>query len=207
MKSPIRKIIVYDLETGGLSSKLHALTEIALVAINTETLEIVEEWSSLIKPYSEELTYTQDALEITKLTVDRIKEKGNEAAEVRKSIVEFIERHTEGSHKPVLAGHNIIKFDNPFFDKFMKEEKVDVFKLLSPDIQDTLKMAHLRWPELPNYSLGTCANEVGQTLVEAHRALPDTVANAKFLIKMLKNLRGEGSAETSYKRRKFNFNF
>ena len=72
---------------------------------------------------------------------------------------------------------------------------------------DTLEWARLRFTEISSFSLGVCANEVGLTLKEAHRALPDTVANAKFLIKLLKSMRGEGSQETKYVRRKFNFNF
>ena len=72
---------------------------------------------------------------------------------------------------------------------------------------DTLEWSRLRWFEAPSYALGVCANAVGVELKDAHRALPDTEANAEFLIKMLKGLRGEGSQETKYEKRKFNMNF
>ena len=72
---------------------------------------------------------------------------------------------------------------------------------------DTLEWARLKWFNMPSFALGVVANEVGITLKDAHRAIHDTRANAKFFIKMLSHLRGEGSQKSSYKRRKFSMNF
>lgn len=308
MQSPYKRVIVYDLETGGLSNKHNSITELAMVAIELETLSIIEEFSVMLRPrldlssrepepmkeakelfkmlkVKDEETnmntlpfmghqvtlknlqplvdeivkfyefleehgdiieledflrleqdtdlgpitkvffdkcYNPQALEVTHISRDMLIEEGAPYEEAFKLTLEMIKRHTIGNSKPIIAGHNIgslprriVKgkekgpdgFDNPFMEKFFLNNKSDFFDVINDKIVDTLKEARMRWYELSGYNLGICANEVGLTLKEAHRALPDTVANAKFYIKLLKNLRGEGSQETTYQRRKFDFKF
>jgi len=308
MQSPYKTIIVYDLETGGLSSKINHITEMAMVAINAETLDIIEEFSVMMKPWlnlenveeeplkearelfkalkqkdedsglnilrykdnlitlknldpliediemfyeflsthgniltyedilkleaSENLsditklffdkTYNPQALEVTHISREMMVSEGVKKEEAFKQIREMISRHTVGNSKPILAGHNIGSlprrivrgkekgpdgFDNPFMEKFFKENGDDFFDCINDKIIDTLKEARLKWYDLPSFNLGTCCNEVGLTLKEAHRALPDTVANAQFLVKILKSLRGEGNQQSKYKRRKYKFQF
>lgn len=308
MQSPYKRIVVYDLETGGFSCKHNSITEIAMVAIDLETLDIIEETSIMFRPqldlssrleeplkqaqdffkllkikdedskvnilhyknhqitlkslepliedielfyefleghgdivtwedlqelYKDEKLkpiaklffdwcYNPQALEVTHISEEMLVEEGIEPKEAFAKVKGFISSHTVGNSKPIMSGHNIgslprriVKgkekgpdgFDNPFMEKLFKDNGDDYFDSINELIYDTLKMARIRWSEMPSYSLGVCANEVGLTLKEAHRALPDTVANAKFLIKMLKNLRGEGGQASKYKRRKFKFNF
>jgi len=296
MQSPYKKIIVYDLETGGLSHSLNNITEIAMVAIDLENLSIIEEFSIMIRPslrlqnreeepikeakelfkmlkikeeesntnilkfkdheitlknleplieeiekfyeyldrgddreaidYEEliklerdkELSditklyfdkcYNPQALEVTHISRMILEEKGVSFDIAFKQVAEMFERHAVGNSKPILAGHNIKNFDNPFFERFFQENNKSLSNYInSTQMIDTLEWARLKWFELSGYNLGICANEVGLTLKEAHRALPDTVANAKFLIKMLENLRGKGIQESEYERRKFRLNF
>jgi DNA polymerase III alpha subunit (gram-positive type) len=119
----------------------------------------------------------------------------------------LITRHTVGNNKPILAGHNIKGFDNPFFEKLFISNKADIWKVVNKFMIDTLEWARIRWFEAPAFNLGVCANALGLTLKEAHRALPDTIANAKFLILLIQSMRGEGSQESTYERRKLKFNF
>lgn len=309
MQSPYKKIVVFDLETGGFNPAFNNITEIALVAVDMETLEIEEEKSIMIKPWlnlsnldpeplreakdlfktlkqkdqtsgmnvlkykGQDLTlksldtlvediysfyefmsdsrkdifelseirdlennekfsdiikiffdkiYNPDALSITHITREMLEKEGVSREDAFLEIKKFIEKYTVGNSKPIIAGHNIgslprriVKgkekgpdgFDNPFMEVFFKYFNEDFFDMVNELILDTLKMARVKWFELSSHNLGTCCNEVGLTLKEAHRALPDTVANAKLLIKMLKSLRGEGSQKSTYKRRKFDFNF
>ena len=51
MDTPLRRILVFDLETGGLSNKTNPITEMAGVVIDTETLNIVEDFSVMFLPY------------------------------------------------------------------------------------------------------------------------------------------------------------
>lgn len=305
MKSKYTKAVVYDLETGGLSSTYNSITEAAFVAVDLETLEIVEEMSVVFESHMdlswideplkdakilyknlgikdeesniktlrfrgdnitlknleplveaikefykylegknsftrsdiEELEnseyrdvvtvfynncYNPQALEVTGISRKLIDGEGVSQTMAYDAIKEMIARHTVGNQKPIIVGHNIGSlprrivrgkevgpdgFDNPFMEKLFQENNDDWFYSINDEIIDTLKWARLKWTELPNFSLGTCANEVGLTLKEAHRALPDTVANAKFFIKMFQHLRGEGSLKSRYKRRKFNLQF
>lgn len=311
MQSPYKKAIVYDLETGGLSCKKNNITEIAMVAVDLDNLEIIDEMSVMIKPtidlreredeiYKEvksiikdlaekdpetklntlmykgdkitlrnyqdstieediedffemidknfkdavlniedikELektvfkdviqlyfnrTYSPQALEVTKISRLMLESDGVDKTEAYNMVKSFINKHTVGNSKPIISGHNIgwlprriVKkreispngFDNPFMEKWFWENGGDFFDSINDVIMDTLQMSRIKWSSLSSYSLGVCANEVGLTLEEAHRALPDTIANAKYLIKLLKSLRGEGSQESKYVRRKYDFNF
>jgi len=294
MQSPFKRILVYDLETGGFDQKNQQITEFAGVAIEVETLEIIEEFSVVFRPQLQldtveeegikeakriykalatqdpesnvksllykgsnltlkslnsladeledfnnsflkvngptidyeklleledsdfkdiarlyfDFTYNPQALEITGIPRELLVKEGLSHKDAYTDITELIKRHTVGNSKPVIAGHNIKKFDNPFMDLLFERNKGSFEKSINSFQIDTLEWARMKWFEMPNFSLGTCANEVGLTLKEAHRALPDTVANAKFLIKILGNLRGNGTAEeTAYVRKKYSFNF
>ena len=293
MESPYKKAIVYDLETGGLNNKFNAVTEIACVVVDLDTLKIEETFSTIIKPMFDlenrevesmkearsifkqistkdpetkvptiqykgkslgikdleevakdiqefellierkgtefnyeqikamessakfgdaaklyfDKTYNPQALSVTHMTREMLINEGVDILEAVDKVKDLFDRYTVGNAKPILCGHNILSFDNPFLEKMMMRGGHDLYKMISPKIMDTLEMARLRWFDAPSYSLGVCVNAVGLTLKEAHRALPDTEANAQFLIKMLKGLRGEGSQETTYEKRKFNFNF
>ena len=294
MQSPFKRILVYDLETGGFDQKNQQITEFAGVVIEVETLEIIEEFSVVFRPQLQldtveeegikeakriykalatqdpesnvksllykgsnltlkslnsladeledfnnsflkvngptidyeklleledsdfkdiarlyfDFTYNPQALEITGIPRELLVKEGLSHKDAYTDITELIKRHTVGNSKPVIAGHNIKKFDNPFMDLLFERNKGSFEKSINSFQIDTLEWARMKWFEMPNFSLGTCANEVGLTLKEAHRALPDTVANAKFLIKILGNLRGNGTAEeTAYVRKKYSFNF
>lgn len=299
MQSPIKYFAVSDLETGGLKYDINPITEAAIVIVSNETLEIVEEFSVMLRPrldlstmnesgkkeskrifealavkdeednikkmrykdiivtprtqtilgddieafrefllkrdnilpngfvieYEDyidikentefgdiievffNLCYNPQALEVTHMSIDLLLEEGVTYEEAFSKFNSIIEKYTIGMNKPVLAGHNIKKFDNAFFEKFYKDNGKDFYKVINDFIQDTLDMCRTRWFELSSFSLGVCANALGLTLKEAHRALPDTIANAKVLIALLKNMRGEGQGEVEYVRKKYNHQF
>ena len=293
MKSPYKKIIVYDLETGGFKSDYNSITEAAFVCIDLENLEIVDEMSVMILPYFDlsnkeedpireakeiykqisekdpetgkkvlpykgakldlkdlgdlpddieefeslfldsdimdykeieklldssqynEITqmffdkaYTKGALEATHMNKELLVSEGVDRNEAAKQIQAFFNKHTVGNSKPILAGHNIKKFDNPFLESFLRLHKIPFNSIINQtQMIDTLEWARLRWYDMPSYALGVVANELNVTLKGAHRALPDTVANAKVLVKMLQSFRGEGVQESTYVRKKLSMNF
>lgn len=294
MQSPYKKVIVYDLETGGFDPKTNAITEIAMVVIDLDTLKIEDTFNVIIKPhfdleyrlgdslkearaifkavatkdgetklstitykgkvhtikdldpivedialFDEKLealgttfnydqilkleanskigdvaklyfdkTYNPQALNVTHMTREMLVNEGIDLADATDQAAAFIKKYTIGNAKPILAGHNIKKFDNPFLEKMFETGGYNLYKAIcDTQMIDTLEWARLRWFDAPSFALGVCANAVGVELKEAHRALPDTEANAEFLIKMLKGLRGEGTQESTYEKRKFNFNF
>lgn len=170
-------------------------------------LENSEKYGDITKLYFDK-TYNPEALNVTHMTRDMLVNEGIDIAEAVEKVADIFKRYTIGNAKPILAGHNIKKFDNPFLEKFLLRGNYDLSKMISEtQMIDTLEWARLRWFDAPSFSLGVCVNSVGLTLKEAHRALPDTEANAQLLIKMLKGLRGEGQSEKKYKKRKYKFNF
>ena len=170
-------------------------------------LENSEKYGDITKLYFDK-TYNPEAMKVTHMTRDMLVNEGIDIAEAIEKVADIFKRYTLGNAKPILAGHNIKKFDNPFLEKFLLRGKYDLNKMIcETQIIDTLEWARLRWFDAPSFSLGVCVNAVGLTLKEAHRALPDTEANAQLLIKMLKGLRGEGQSEKKYEKRKFNFQF
>lgn len=195
-------IIVYDLETGGFTPGVHGVCEVAMIALDMGSLQEIGRYEAIIQPYStlegQPLKYEDSAFKVNGLSLNKITKAGKPAKEVAKEIAQFARSMKNGTKKPILAGHNIDKFDNPHLDDFMYNNKIDVTKFFENDSIDTLKWARFKWagdPEMTKFNLGVCCNKLGIRLIDAHSAMPDTEANAKLLIQFLKSLRGDGSVE------------
>lgn len=198
MAGNLNNIIVYDLETGGFTAGVHGVCEIAMIAIDIQTLEEVDRYEAVIQPYNRQdgtpMEYEAGAFKVNGLSMRKI-QNGKPSMEVAKEIKAFATKWKSKSKKPILAGHNIDKFDNPHLDDFMLCHKMDVLKIFENDSIDTLKWARMKWiadPEMAKFSLGDCCKKLGIRLIDAHSAMPDTEANAKLLISMLQSLRGTG---------------
>lgn len=332
METPYKKVIVFDLETGGFKPSVHNITEIACVVLDFVSLDVVEEMSVTIQPwlpldfmstcpvkkskeifmssasgekgktkyltykgeqlkitelsplvrdiesfiehlknngdYMEDVTvstkkkkekdyitsvykegskltltdilahqnnpnhkdamnalldnaYTQGAFDVTHMNYDMLINEGIPLDNAFEQVKALIERHTEGNSKPIMAGQNIgimpplkngrkVKeagFDNPMMEQFFNIFGEDYYDLVNVLFFDTLIMARTIWMTLPNYTLGTLCAELDVELTNAHRALPDTQANAKVLIKMLKNARGYGQGSQKYVRKVYSTNY
>tara|TARA_R110002050_G_scaffold284688_2_gene434011 strand:+ start:97 stop:978 length:882 start_codon:yes stop_codon:yes gene_type:complete len=152
--------------------------------------------------------YNPGAFAATGINRQLLLDEGIERGLAYKKVEAFFLKHTEGNSKPILSGHNIRKFDNPFMEKFFSLYKKDFNNFINPtQMIDTLEWSRLKWFNMPSYALGVVSNELGITLKNAHRAINDTRGNAKFFIKMMQHLRGQGSEKSNYKRRKFSMNF
>lgn len=196
-KSRIQDFLVYDLETGGLpSSKLEAfhnipITEIALVYVNPE-LEIIAKTSFLIKPYKDDLVYQAKASEVSGITKDLLLSDGISIEESFITVKDFISSYQTSKSKPRLVGHNIKSFDNKFMENFFSYMDDNLYNYVQKECEDTLEWSHRVFNEAPDYKLGTMCDQFDIELDGAHRALPDTVANAELFIRFMKNLRGDG---------------
>ena len=196
----IGNIIVYDIETGGFSREKNGLAEIAMIAIDIVTLEEVDRYEAVIAPYDNlegiRVTYTSEALKVNGLTMKQI-ENGKPGKEVVAEMMAFAKKHKRASKKPMLCGHNIEKFDNPWIDYFFLCFKKDASKHFENWCIDTMWWSALKWPlsgegeEVLKPNLGTYGKEVGIKLSIAHSAMHDTEANAKLAVTFLKALRGD----------------
>jgi len=194
MDSPYKRILVFDLETGGLKPKYHPITEIAFVVVDAVNLEIVDNFSRFIKPYRSEELYTPDALALTGQSREFLEEEGKDYKEVIDEMIDFFYDQRVRKIKPILGGHNIINFDVPFLDEFLTMEKYKMSKYINIlHYFDTLFWGRLMHTELPNYQLGTLCqrHDIPLSDDDAHGALEDATANAELVITMLRKLRGE----------------
>jgi DNA polymerase III alpha subunit (gram-positive type) len=212
VESKYQNYISCDVETGNLLSKTKravfdvALTEIALVAINKD-LEIVDQASWLIKPYSETAEYAKGAEIASGISKQMCEDQGRDIKEVCKEVIQFLKKYKSGSSLPVIFGHNFLAFDSYFVSNFFEYCGEDLMKCVNSEPEDTIKWARMCWQESVNYKLGTCCENAGITLKDAHRALTDTIATAKLFIHFMKNMRGVGVASSVADVKKFRHTF
>lgn len=200
--------IVCDTETGGLPSKLKkvafdevALTEIAFVVVDNESLSIIDRFSCLIKPYNDDLIYDPFAAKVSGIDKELCEKEGVDVEEAYKQVRKFLKKHL-GTKKGFLVGQNFINFDIPFIENFFKYCKGDMWKVFSTDIKDTMITSREKWPSESKHNLPIICERLGITYVEAHRALPDTEMTAEVWIEFMKLLRGEGKIQNEQKEEK-----
>lgn len=200
MKTPINYIIVFDIETSGLSSTSNSILEIACCVIDNE-LNDVEEYESKVMNIYDNREIQQQALQANGISMLQI-ENGRNPKEVLDELIKFFKKYSSGRNKPVLAGHNIDKFDIPFLANFFSVFGKDFSDFVNTDLTiDTMWWARLRRNEQENYKLGTCCSVEGIELVNAHRAVADTRSNKELVKKYLKGLRSEGEGNSVKEKR------
>ena len=213
-------IVVFDIETGGFLREDHqyGICEIALLAIDSETLEEVDRYEAIIAPYvtkSGELTeYTESAFQVHGIPMSKI-EEGKSAKEVAGDIIKFLKSVGAGGRfgKPILSGHNIEDFDIPFVVQFMELQKKDLSKVVNNSFTlDTVWLTRLTYQgplKLKDNSLGSACESNQIELVDAHRAMNDVEANAELVKAYIRRLRGVGleGGISSEKKERFRVNF
>ena len=139
MKSPYGRILVYDIETGGLKEDYNSITEIAIVAVDFTTLEIEEEFTVAIKPYMDLSFMCDDPVKQSKLLYKNLSIKDD----VGKKFLEFrgerlsVMDVVEAIEEPVRSFIEYINTNYP--KKFLKLP--DILKLLSnSEHKDVMKL-------------------------------------------------------------------
>lgn len=214
--SKVAPLIIADIETSGLIPTVNAITEIALTAIDSITLEEMDRYESVIAPYDNKngpCVYEPKALSYSGMTMDQIN-KGQSAKVVANELEAFFKKNTVkmrfGMGKPILCGHNFLLFDKPHIDHFMwlfnkvklktvvldeknKIHQVDYDSTLyQKETFDTLNWTRHTWvgnDALANNKLATACEAVGIPLMDAHRAMNDTEANRDLMKYYLQSLR------------------
>lgn len=201
VKKEAGNIIVYDVETTGLSPKIHGVCEVAMITLDSVTLEEVDRYEVLIAPFINpiskvEIVIDPYAMEINGLSESKLRNDGIPVEQAVAQIIRFIKvtGDTTIKKKPILCGHNIAKFDNPMMEVLFSVVKKDFEKQTDyKNMIDTMKFAHLKFPSpnhIINHKQPTVAEAMGIEVVNAHRAMPDVEVNAEMVIKMIKLLRG-----------------
>lgn len=202
-KSNLRYIVVSDTETSGLPRKASKdkpelkafhdilLVEVAAVVIDIWEMKIVDEYDAIIKPYVDKYTWQTQAEETHGLSQNHLIKNGVDIKDAYKGYASILSKYKNPKIGAVLCGHNFQGFDVPFIEEMFKWCKDDLYNYVRW-IEDTQKLAYYRAIEQENYKLGTCCRLEGVELVDAHRALNDTRANALLMLKYIEKFRGVG---------------
>lgn len=161
-----KTFVVFDIETTGLDYRKDEIIEIG--AVKVVNGEIKESFATLIKPTQE---ISQEITGINGITNEMVADApifGNVIADFYKF-----------SKDAILVAHNA-EFDTTFIKEHGKKYR---FKF-DNEIVDTLLLSRTYLKQLRHHKLKNLCEYFDVSLINAHRALNDTVATAKCFIKM-----------------------
>ncbi len=170
-------VVVLDVETTGLSPRIHEVIEIGAVKLVNGAL--AEQFHKMVKPTQK---ISQTTLNITGIRPEEVAD-APEFAEVFREFFQF----ADGA---VLVAHNA-RFDMGYLSQ--------AYSRLFPGkpwpfpVLDTLALARVRLPGLKAYGLGPLTNHLKIPLSQHHRALADAEATGLLLLRLLQN--EDGSQE------------
>ncbi len=164
----VKDYIVFDLETTGFRPGLDEIIEIS--AVKVENSEIIDTYSTLVKP---SIRIPASATRVNNITNDMVSDAPG-IEEALEGFVDFVETG-------ILVGHNIHSFDT----NFIYDAAMEVFgEGIYNDYIDTLYMAKNCLPQLKHHKLGDISEYFGISTEGAHRALNDCIMNQKCYEKM-----------------------
>ena len=165
-----KDIVVFDIETTGLSKFNDNITEIGAVKVRNG--EVIEVFQKLVNP---EMVIPDFIVDLTGITNEMV---ANEPT-IDKIMPEFL----DFADNSILAAHNA-EFDIGFIQRKSLELGIE-FK---PIYLDTLWLARALNSDLKNHKLNTLAKHYQVKLLNHHRASDDARATADILIKMLESI-------------------
>ena len=168
------EMVVFDLETTGLSAKNDKIIEIGAVKIKAG--EIVATYNRFVNPG---FPLSEETTRLTSITTDMVKD-APDIATVLPDFFEFI-------GQDMLIAHNA-KFDTGFIRAAAESLELP----FTNAYLDTVALSQHVNPELPRHKLDVVAKHYGLGDFHHHRAEDDAAVLAKIFFKMIEQLRSEG---------------
>lgn len=173
------EVVVFDLETTGLSASTDRITEIG--AVKYKNGELIGEFATFVNP---QCTIPEKIVEITGITDDMVQDAPFEDEALR-AFYEFC-----GGSDGVLVAHNA-GFDLSFIREAARRCRMPCdFSVI-----DSLVMARSVYPQLSSYKLGSIATSLKLPEFKAHRAKDDAATLGLIFQDMLTHLKAEGKLE------------
>ncbi|MBR6420636.1 MAG: PolC-type DNA polymerase III [Oscillospiraceae bacterium] len=176
-RSPQEEVIVFDVETTGLSPKNDRLTEIG--AVKLRGMRIIDSFDTFVNP---ERPIPQNIQELTHITQDMV----DNAPSEKEAVEQFLQFC--GNENPVLIAHNA-NFDTSFIRAvFARHQMQHPFVTV-----DTVVISRAVLPELARHKLDAIAKHLKLGKFEHHRAADDAYMLAKIYLNLMERIIKEHS--------------
>ena len=173
-RSVNNEIIIFDVETTGLSAERDRLTEIG--AVKVRGMQIVDSFDTFVNP---ERHIPENISELTRITDDMVADAPKEGEALR-MFMEFC------GNKPVLAAHNA-SFDTSFLNRVARDYQID----FQYNWIDTLILCQSCLPQLNRHKLDVVVKHLKLGTFGHHRANEDAAILAKVYVNLVQKLEKE----------------
>lgn len=171
------EIVVFDIETTGLSAKYDRITEIG--AVKLKNREIVEEFQTFVDPG---MSIPAPITELTGIT-DAMVENAPSEDEALKAFIKF-------AGKSVLVAHNA-SFDTSFIKEAAERSGIEYkFAYI-----DTIPLCKAALPNLKKYKLDIVAKEYKLGDFNHHRAIDDAKMLCQIFLHLISDAEKNGKLE------------
>lgn len=168
------ELIIFDVETTGLSYSNDRLTSIA--GVKVRNLQIVDNFETYVNP---EKHIPEKITELTGITDEIVADAPKEAEALRK-FMEFC------GENPVLVAHNA-DFDTTMLNEVCKRNDIT----FDYNYIDTLILCQAMLPEVARHRLNYVAKVLKVGTFEHHRASEDALILAKIYIELISRLKSQ----------------